>query len=128
METVVIAVHMMVAAAIVGLILLQQGKGAEMGASFGSGGSNTVFGPQGTGTVFSRATAILTAIFFATSIWLAIIAKDKIEVDFEEGIPSAEIIESVNQQVEEADIPVPADTGSSSDVPAMPDTGDVPTE
>ena len=72
METLVIAVHMVVAAAIVGLILLQQGKGAEVGASFGSGGSNTMFGPQGSGTVFSRITAILTAIFFATSLWLAL--------------------------------------------------------
>ncbi len=103
METIVIAVHMVVAAAIIGLILLQQGKGAEMGASFGSGSSQTVFGPQGTGNVFSRATALCTAVFFATSFSLAYIAKDKVSGALDVGIPSAEVIESVEQgSIEEA--------------------------
>jgi len=103
METVVIAVHVLAAVAIIGLILLQQGKGAEMGASFGSGSSNTLFGPQGVGTVFSRATAILTAIFFVTSFTLAIIAKDKVSGSLDEGIPAAEVMES-----EAVDTEIPA--------------------
>ena len=69
--------HVIVALAIVGLILLQQGKGADMGASFGGGGSQTLFGPSGGGNLLTRATAVLAAVFFATSFGLAIIAKQK---------------------------------------------------
>lgn len=81
MESILLVVHVIVALLIVGLIMLQQGKGAEMGASFGSGGSQTVFGAAGTGNFFSRLTAILVAVFFATSFVLAMIAQKGIEVD-----------------------------------------------
>ena len=70
-----LVVHVLLALGIIGLIMLQQGKGAEMGASFGSGSSQTIFGAAGTGNFFSRMTAILVAIFFATSIALAVVAK-----------------------------------------------------
>lgn len=76
-EQIVIVLHILVALAIVALILLQQGKGADMGASFGGGGSQTLFGATGGGNVLTRATAILAAVFFATSFGLAIIAKQK---------------------------------------------------
>jgi preprotein translocase subunit SecG len=117
METVVIAVHVIAAIAIIGLVLLQQGKGAEMGASFGSGSSNTLFGPQGAGTVFSRATAILTAIFFVTSFALAIFAKDKLTGSLDTGIPSVEMIES---QFTDTEIPaVDAAPSTEGDVPQL---------
>ncbi len=64
----------------VGLILLQHGKGADAGASFGSGASGTVFGAAGSANFLTRATAVLTAIFFVTSLLLAIQAR-KIETD-----------------------------------------------
>lgn len=76
-EQIVMVLHVIVALAIVGLILLQQGKGADMGASFGGGGSQTLFGPSGGGNLLTRATAVLAAVFFATSFGLAIIAKQK---------------------------------------------------
>lgn len=76
-EQIVMVLHVIVALAIVGLILLQQGKGADMGASFGGGGSQTLFGPSGGGNLLTRATAILAAVFFATSFGLAVIAKQK---------------------------------------------------
>lgn len=63
LETVVIVVHLLVALAVVGLVLVQQGKGADAGASFGSGASATVFGSQGSATFLSRVTAILAATF-----------------------------------------------------------------
>ena len=63
MEKIVLIVHMLVAFGIIGLILMQQGKGAEAGASFGGGASQTVFGSSGSGNFFSRATAILATIF-----------------------------------------------------------------
>lgn len=77
LETVVIVVHLLVALAVVGLVLVQQGKGADAGASFGSGASATVFGSQGSATFLSRVTAILAATFFITSLGLAYFAKEK---------------------------------------------------
>ena len=67
MEQIILGAHLLVALAIIGLILLQQGKGAEMGASFGAGGSQTLFGSDGGGSVLTKATACLVALFFATS-------------------------------------------------------------
>jgi preprotein translocase subunit SecG len=89
MESILLVIHVIVALLIVGLIMLQQGKGAEMGASFGSGGSQTVFGAAGTGNFFSRLTAIFVAIFFATSFTLAMLAQDRVEVE-EPSIPVLE--------------------------------------
>jgi preprotein translocase subunit SecG len=76
-EQIIIVVHVLVALSIIGLVLLQQGKGADMGASFGGGGSQTLFGAAGGGSVLTRATAILAVTFFVTSFGLAIIAKQK---------------------------------------------------
>ena len=71
MEQVVLIVHLLAAAGLVGLILIQQGKGADMGAAFGSGASGTVFGSQGAGSFITRSTGILAATFFVTSLALA---------------------------------------------------------
>src|SRR5881409_1217576 len=69
-ETVLVAVHVLVAAALVGLVLLQHGKGADMGAAFGSGSSGSLFGSAGSANFLSRTTAILAAVFFASSLGL----------------------------------------------------------
>ena len=71
---VILVVHLLVALAIIGLILLQRGKGADAGASFGGGASQTVFGSSGGCNVLTSTTGWLSAIFFATSIGLAMIA------------------------------------------------------
>ncbi len=92
MESVLMVVHVVIAVAIVGLIMLQQGKGAEMGASFGGGSSQTVFGPAGTGNFFSRLTAIMVAVFFATSVTLAVLSKERIDPFISE-IPVLEEVE-----------------------------------
>lgn len=81
METFVLVLHVVVALAIIGLIMLQQGKGAEMGASFGSGSSQTIFGAVGTGNLFSRLTAVMVAVFFITSSSLAVMSKHKSKID-----------------------------------------------
>ena len=78
MESVLLIVHVIIALAIIGLIMLQQGKGAEMGASFGGGASQTVFGAAGSSNVFSKMTALLVTIFIITSIVLAILSKESI--------------------------------------------------
>jgi preprotein translocase subunit SecG len=77
MEQIILIVHLLIALAIIGLIMLQQGKGADMGASFGSGASQTLFGADGGGNVLTKATALLAVAFFATSFGLAIVAMDK---------------------------------------------------
>jgi len=66
-----LAVHVVLALMIIGLVLLQRGKGAEAGAGFGSGASGTVFGARGTSTLFSKLTAVFAAFFFMTSLSLA---------------------------------------------------------
>jgi preprotein translocase subunit SecG len=67
----ILGVHVLLALMIIGLVLLQRGKGAEAGAGFGSGASGTVFGARGTSTLFSKLTAIFAALFFVTSLTLA---------------------------------------------------------
>lgn len=80
MEQVILVVHILAALAIIGLILVQQGKGADMGASFGAGASQTLFGANGNGNVLTRATAILATLFFLTSLSLAFVAKNSAAV------------------------------------------------
>jgi len=69
-ETVLLALHVLAAAALVGFVLLQHGKGADMGAAFGSGSSGSLFGAAGSANFLSRSTAILATIFFLTSLGL----------------------------------------------------------
>ena len=86
-EQVIIIVHVLIALAIIGLILIQQGKGAEMGASFGAGSSQTMFGAAGSGNVLTKATALLSAMFFVTSFALALVAKEHASAEMEVAIP-----------------------------------------
>ncbi|MDH5786591.1 MAG: preprotein translocase subunit SecG, partial [Chromatiales bacterium] len=74
METIILIVHVLAAIGVVALVLIQQGKGADMGAAFGSGASSTVFGSQGSSSFITRATAILATTFFITSMGLAMIS------------------------------------------------------
>ena len=80
METwlnVVIGVHVLFAVAIIGLVLLQHGKGADMGSGFGGGASSSLFGATGSANFLSRATAVLATLFFMTSLGLAYLATNK---------------------------------------------------
>mgnify|MGYP001054426715 CR=1 FL=1 len=77
MEQIILVVHLVIALAIIGLIMLQQGKGADVGASFGAGASQTLFGSTGTTNVLTKSTAWLVAAFFATSFGLAVFADNK---------------------------------------------------
>jgi len=128
MEKIVLIVHSLAALVIIGLILLQQGKGAAAGASFGAGASQTVFGSEGSGNFFTRATWTIATLFFLTSFGLAIIAKNHSKV-VTEGllIPAVqqEEVPATNADAPVSDVPaavsVPADESASveSDVPAV---------
>ncbi|WP_150910936.1 preprotein translocase subunit SecG [Marinobacter halotolerans] len=89
-ETLVVVVHVVIAVALVGLVLIQQGKGADAGAAFGGGASQTVFGSQGSGSFLTRATTLLAIVFFVTSFSLALFAKQRAEVAGEAGIPQVQ--------------------------------------
>jgi preprotein translocase subunit SecG len=71
LHSAVVIFHLLLAAAIIALVLLQRGKGADAGAGFGSGASGTVFGARGSASFLSRTTATLAALFFVTSLALA---------------------------------------------------------
>ena len=75
--TLILTVHVLVALAIIFLVLLQHGKGADMGAAFGSGSSGSLFGATGSANFLSRTTAALAAVFFLTSLGLAYVATHK---------------------------------------------------
>ena len=77
MEKLVLVIHVLAALGVIGLVLLQHGKGADMGASFGSGASGSLFGVSGSANFMSRATAVFVLIFFSTSLTLAYMASHK---------------------------------------------------
>jgi preprotein translocase subunit SecG len=80
-QTLILICHLLLAMAIIGLVLLQRGKGAEAGTGFGAGASGTVFGARGSASFFSRATAVLATLFFATSLALAYFATQTTSTD-----------------------------------------------
>jgi preprotein translocase subunit SecG len=75
--TLVLVVHVLAALGVIGLVLLQHGKGADVGAAFGSGASGSLFGATGSANFLSRTTAILAAVFFVSSLALAYLANTK---------------------------------------------------
>ena len=76
-ETALLAVHVLVAAALIGFVLLQHGKGADMGAAFGSGSSGSLFGAAGSANFLSRTTAILATVFFLSSLGLTYLGSNR---------------------------------------------------
>lgn len=77
MYEVLLVVYLLVALALVGLVLVQHGKGASMGASFGAGASNTVFGSSGSGNFLTKSTAILAILFFVISLLLGAMTNNR---------------------------------------------------
>ena len=125
METIVVVVHVIVAIGIVGLVLLQQGKGADAGASFGAGSSQTVFGASGTGNFLVRATTVGATIFFITSLSLAVFAKNQSSLGGAANSPLAN--EALLQEAAApivSDVPqldaVPLPSSDEEDVPGLP--------
>jgi preprotein translocase subunit SecG len=91
LHSVLLIIHFICAFAIVGLVLLQRGKGAEAGAGFGAGASGTVFGARGASTALSRATAILAGLFMLTSLSLAYVGTHR-------AAPSSSLLEQLSQK------------------------------
>lgn len=122
METVLVVIHLFLAIGLVGLILIQHGKGADMGAAFGSGSSASVFGSAGAGNFLSRTTAILATLFFLTSLGLAYFAMQVGEHDslMQDSAAPAEQTQSIQQELAPQDLPVvPEDKVSDDGVPVV---------
>lgn len=118
MESLVIIVHVLAAIGITGLVLIQHGKGADMGASFGSGASQTIFGSVGSGNALTKSTAWLATVFFATSLVLALYAKQQAG----RGLEDETLILNPDQvtldnAVRQQDIPVAEATSNATDLP-----------
>jgi preprotein translocase subunit SecG len=77
METLILILHVLAAFCVIGLVLLQHGKGADMGAAFGSGSAGSLFGSSGSANFLSRTTGVLAAVFFVTSLGLTYVSSHK---------------------------------------------------
>lgn len=116
---VLLVAYLIVALVLIGFVLIQQGKGADMGASFGAGGSNTVFGSSGSGNFMTRTTAILATLFFLISLILGNLSSNR-----EKGGDTWENLEApVEKTAPAADKDVPAsdisdvEESTQSDIP-----------
>lgn len=127
MESLVILVHVLAAIGITGLVLIQHGKGADMGASFGSGASGTIFGSVGAGNALTKSTAWLATVFFITSLVLALYAKQQSGQAIENDglIENTEVLNEVPAAVVED---VPAAESVASDVPEAPANEQAPVD
>jgi len=122
MQSIALVVHVALAIGVIGLVLIQHGKGAEAGAAFGSGASSTVFGARGSASFLTRVTTVMAFLFFLTSMTLFYMAAHR-----EGGIASVTDLPGAQESAPaaESDLPaitpsgdaVPAATGSESDLP-----------
>jgi len=111
LTTVLVVLHVLVALSIIGLVVLQHGKGADMGSGFGGGASGSLFGATGSANFLSRTTAVLAALFFLLSLALAYTATRR---PADEGGGVIDVIR--NQQQQQQQVPAPSQK-PAADVP-----------
>ncbi|MES2954953.1 MAG: preprotein translocase subunit SecG [Pseudomonadota bacterium] len=133
--TVVLVAQMLSALGMIGLILVQHGKGADMGAAFGSGGSGSLFGASGSANFLSRTTAVLAAVFFVCTLALAYFSNARPQTGSSvlEGstltAPAPAAPASGAAQIPGTAVPVPAPARTSVPAaPGVPDSGQIPTK
>lgn len=112
METFIWIIHLLVSIGIVVLVLLQHGKGADLGAAFGSGASGSLFGASGSANFLSRATAVLATVFFITSLSLAWLASRE-----HSGIDLKQVQKPAPVQTAPAQPAAPAQAPRAADIP-----------
>ena len=118
--SILVAIDVLLAIAIIGLVLIQHGKGADAGAAFGSGASGTVFGAQGSASFLTKVTTVLAVLFFANSLWLAHLASNRpvaeSVIDAVEEVQTETIeMESSPSKISDVDIPNDSDAEEVSD-------------
>ncbi len=108
---VIIVIHILLGLSIIGLVLMQQGKGADAGAAFGSGASGSVFGAQGSASFLSRTTAVFATLFFLTSLGLAVYGGFHTK--------KADLIDTISTEpAVQLDVPLAQPKAAKNDVPA----------
>jgi preprotein translocase subunit SecG len=117
MEVLILVVHVIVALAIIALVLLQHGKGADMGAAFGTGSAGSVFGSSGSANFLSRTTAVLATIFFISSIGLTVVSSKKTA---DKGLMAQPVEQPAQSLPAQIPTPPPAVPGSAVPVPQAP--------
>ncbi|CAH9054578.1 Protein-export membrane protein SecG [Pseudoalteromonas holothuriae] len=115
MYEILLVVYLIVALALVGMVLVQQGKGADMGSSFGAGASATVFGSSGAGNFMTKTTTVLATVFFVLSIVLGNLTAGQIKKTDEWENLEAPAASTVAPAA--SDVPVSSDNDNTSDVP-----------
>ncbi len=129
MSQVIIIIHVLLGLGVIGLVLMQQGKGADAGAAFGSGASGTVFGAQGSASFLSRTTAVLAFLFFSTSLSLAVLSGHQEETQDLMDIPVIEQPQTDLPAFDGSDVPlkVPSisEQQSKQDLPALEDKPEI---
>lgn len=134
LQSIALVIHVALSIAVIGLVLIQHGKGADAGAAFGSGASSTVFGARGAASFLTRLTTALAGCFFLTSIGLFYIAANRDRAaasSVTDGLPALEApavdVPGVggDEPATGADSDLPV-TGASSDVPATDADADIP--
>jgi len=118
MQTILIVFHLFLAVGLIGLILIQHGKGADMGAAFGSGASGTVFGAKGSASFLTRMTAGLATLFFLTSMAMAYFA-----TQHDEG---SDVLKGLQQQQEQQTPAAGVEKKAETEVPPVPESTDMP--
>jgi preprotein translocase subunit SecG len=113
-----LSVHILVGLAVIGLVLLQHGKGADMGAAFGGGASGSLFGSSGSANFLSRTTAVLAAIFFMTSLGLTYVASTKPRA-------ASSVMDTVKTEQKKSGEPASA-PAKTPEIPADSKTKDIP--
>jgi preprotein translocase subunit SecG len=122
MQTIALVIHVFLALGVIGLVLIQHGKGADAGAAFGSGASSTVFGSRGSGSFLTRMTTMFALAFFCTSMVLFYLASQRTATigSVVDGVAIPEAQESAQPAVE-TDLPAtPGASSDESDLPATP--------
>ena len=120
--SILVAIDVLLAIGIIGLVLIQQGKGANVGAAFGSGASGTVFGARGSASFLTHATAILVALFFINSLALAYLASHRpiAESVIDTTQETTDVIPSI-ESVTDEDTQIPQVDVEEIDLPVVPD-------
>lgn len=119
LESTVLVVHVLAAVAVCGFVLLQHGKGADMGAAFGGGSSGSLFGAAGSANFLSRSTAVLATIFFLTSVGLTYLGSQR---GAAQGVMEKGVMERT-LPAKPSDVPAPAPKASDVPAPAAPVPG-----
>jgi preprotein translocase subunit SecG len=124
LQSIALVLHVLTSLLIVGLVLLQRGKGADAGTGFGAGASGTVFGARGSANFLSRATAALATMFFLTSLTLAFFANQQTAPEslLEGAVPTEQTQPQATPPAEQSELPqLETETPDDSELPQIED-------